>query len=85
MPRRYSKTERKQRFIARYPWCRYCGSPNELTIDHVVPLSKGGKKGAQNWQVLCLECNRLKADNIAGFTAEQLAVLEHRMRRRAAG
>jgi 5-methylcytosine-specific restriction endonuclease McrA len=51
------------------PWCTSCGSPgtaaNPLTIDHIVPLSKGGTNARENLMVLCYRCNRLKSDAIA--------------------
>lgn len=28
-----------------------------MTIDHIVPLSKGGKNGLYNLQVCCISCN----------------------------
>lgn len=31
-----------------------------LTVDHKVPLAKGGKNGLYNLQVCCNECNRSK-------------------------
>lgn len=31
-----------------------------LTIDHIVPLSKGGKNGLYNLQVCCNTCNKDK-------------------------
>lgn len=34
-----------------------------LTIDHIVPKSKGGRNAAENLQVLCNRCNRAKADS----------------------
>lgn len=33
-----------------------------LTIDHIVPISKGGKHGLYNLQVCCNECNKLKGN-----------------------
>lgn len=33
-----------------------------LTIDHIVPLSKGGKNGLYNLQVCCNKCNMKKAN-----------------------
>ncbi len=29
-----------------------------LTIDHVIPLCKGGKNGLYNLQVCCISCNQ---------------------------
>jgi 5-methylcytosine-specific restriction protein A len=40
--------------------CRYCGrrfSPDELTMDHVVPLVKGGRSTKGNCVPACKECN----------------------------
>lgn len=37
----------------------------ELTIDHIVPTSKGGPDIETNWQVLCLSCNQLKGEDVS--------------------
>lgn len=37
--------------------CRRCGSDRLLSIDHVIPLSKGGLHHPINFQTLCLPCN----------------------------
>jgi 5-methylcytosine-specific restriction endonuclease McrA len=45
--------------------CQYCGvqpGPEELTIDHVVPRSAGGKSAWENCVLACVECNKRKAD-----------------------
>ncbi len=44
--------------------CAYCGCTNRflLSIDHIVPLSKGGKDDESNMQATCRICNGLKAD-----------------------
>jgi len=42
--------------------CRYCGATQNLELDHVVPLSRGGTNTAQNLQVLCARCIRSKAN-----------------------
>ena len=42
--------------------CRCCGSEENLTIDHVRPLSRGGKNVKSNMQTLCFGCNQEKAD-----------------------
>lgn len=39
-------------------------SDNQLTADHVIPLSMGGSRGADNLQVLCRDCNSTKKDTL---------------------
>ena len=43
--------------------CYYCGSnvgPKNLTMDHIVPLSRGGKSKKGNIVPACKECNNKK-------------------------
>jgi 5-methylcytosine-specific restriction endonuclease McrA len=45
--------------------CQYCGlqpGPEELTVDHVVPRSRGGVSSWENCVLACVECNKRKAD-----------------------
>ncbi|MDJ0713475.1 MAG: HNH endonuclease [Prochloraceae cyanobacterium] len=42
--------------------CQYCGSRKKLTIDHVIPLSKGGKHSWENVVIACEPCNSRKGD-----------------------
>lgn len=42
--------------------CQYCGSSQDLTIDHVVPRSRGGRDSWQNLVAACNECNLQKGD-----------------------
>lgn len=43
--------------------CIYCGqTPDKLTQDHVVPLSKGGTHTASNIVPACLPCNSSKGN-----------------------
>lgn len=46
--------------------CLKCGCPHSLTIDHVIPLSKGGKNHVDNYQTLCRKCNSKKGNTIGG-------------------
>lgn len=46
-----------------YEWrCAYCGEGGRLTIDHLVPLSRGGSDGIENLIPACLSCNSSKHD-----------------------
>jgi len=43
--------------------CHYCGMkfpPKELTMDHLVPLARGGKSTRGNLVPCCKECNNRK-------------------------
>lgn len=45
--------------------CQYCGKQpgsEELTIDHVIPRSKGGPTSWENCTLCCVDCNRRKAN-----------------------
>lgn len=45
--------------------CMYCGRrphPDHLTIDHVIPRSRGGAHVWENCVTACLDCNAKKAD-----------------------
>ena len=42
--------------------CTYCGSKRNLTIDHIIPKSKGGQNTWMNLVTCCSSCNRLKGD-----------------------
>lgn len=43
--------------------CQYCGSSKDLTLDHVVPKSKGGKSTWTNLVTACKKCNAKKGDD----------------------
>ncbi len=43
--------------------CQYCGASGEpLTLDHVVPVSRGGKHDWTNLVTSCVTCNNAKGD-----------------------
>lgn len=42
--------------------CQYCGSTKKLTLDHVIPRSKGGKHTWDNVVIACERCNSRKGD-----------------------
>lgn len=44
--------------------CQYCGSIKNLTLDHIVPKSKGGKNTWDNLVVACHSCNAKKGDKM---------------------
>jgi len=45
--------------------CSCCGTPiglSDMTVEHVIPISKGGTNDMGNMVALCNTCNRLKDD-----------------------
>ncbi len=47
--------------------CAHCGKKldfKEATIEHVIPLSKGGTNKKENFVILCETCNKAKSDDI---------------------
>jgi 5-methylcytosine-specific restriction endonuclease McrA len=49
--------------------CQYCGdrfSTEELTYDHILPRSRGGKTAWENIVTCCIDCNRKKGGRTPG-------------------
>ena len=66
IPRDTHKRKITRRAVfARDGWmCQYCGARTSLTVDHVIPRSKGGGSGWDNIVASCAPCNRRKADRL---------------------
>ena len=47
--------------------CAICGTEARLTIDHIIPLTRGGSKSSDNLQVLCHSCNSIKGTKTLPF------------------
>lgn len=70
--------------------CAYCGSKKDLTIDHVIPRSRGGRNTWTNLVACCQKCNLKKGDKTPeearmhlrvkpyepGYMAENSVILE---------
>ncbi|MBE6794863.1 MAG: HNH endonuclease [Ruminococcaceae bacterium] len=59
--------------------CKLCGREAndgvKLEVDHIVPISKGGKTTMSNLQTLCKECNRGKRDKYNECNVNNVGVL----------
>jgi len=45
--------------------CAYCGIKSKsLTVDHVIPLSRGGKSNFENCVAACKKCNAKKGNKL---------------------
>jgi 5-methylcytosine-specific restriction endonuclease McrA len=66
LPRDSHKRKITRRAVfARDEWqCQYCGARTSLTVDHVIPRSKGGGSGWDNIVASCAPCNRRKGDRL---------------------
>ena len=53
--------------------CQYCGARSKLTIDHVIPRSKGGTDSWENLVVACSSCNTKKGSMFLEQTGMKLA------------
>lgn len=42
--------------------CQYCGVTTNLTLDHLIPKSKGGRSSWTNLVTACRSCNSKKGD-----------------------
>ena len=74
----------RARVLKKTPWwknrrargrCQYCGASfpaRELTMDHVVPLVRGGKSVKSNLVPCCKACNMLKQDLVPSEWQEYL-------------
>ncbi|PZO86948.1 MAG: HNH endonuclease [Micavibrio aeruginosavorus] len=69
----YVRADRKPAFtrfnvFLRDEWhCQYCGEPfrtNDLTFDHVIPRSRGGKTSWTNIVTACRCCNTIKGHKL---------------------
>jgi 5-methylcytosine-specific restriction endonuclease McrA len=67
----------KARALRQSPWwkrriaagrCHYCGAqvpPRELTMDHIVPVIRGGRSTKGNLVPACKDCNTQKKYRLA--------------------
>jgi 5-methylcytosine-specific restriction endonuclease McrA len=64
VPRAIQRKISRRALFARDGWrCVYCGTTNgRLTLDHVVPRSKGGESIWENVVTACAPCNLRKGD-----------------------
>lgn len=52
--------------------CQYCSSTKNLTLDHIVPKSRGGDDSWENLVVACSTCNTKKGDKFLEQTNMRL-------------
>ena len=57
---RYPKASKRKIMVRDGNQCVYCGAIKNLTIDHIIPKSKGGKNTYENCVTACYTCNNKK-------------------------
>jgi 5-methylcytosine-specific restriction endonuclease McrA len=70
LPRAQVKLNRRNLFARDRNRCQYCGkkfATTDLSIDHIIPRSQGGKNTWENIVCACIRCNTRKG----GRTPEQ--------------
>ena len=79
VPRAIQRRISRRALFARDGWrCVYCGtSTGRLTLDHVVPRSKGGESVWENVVTACAPCNLRKGDRLL----EETGLVLHRLPR----
>lgn len=72
------KSVRKSVFDKYGEICLACGATENITIDHVIPVSKGGRNDISNYQPLCKSCNSKKMDKATDYRKKNNLVI-HKM------
>ena len=74
VPRAIQRKISRRALFARDGWrCVYCGTTSgRLTLDHVVPRSRGGDSVWENVVTACAACNLRKADRLLEETHMRL-------------
>ncbi|MDP6461296.1 MAG: HNH endonuclease [Gemmatimonadota bacterium] len=65
IPRRRVPFNRRNLFERDRSTCQYCGKhedPETMTIDHILPRSRGGTSSWKNCVIACVHCNLKKRD-----------------------
>jgi 5-methylcytosine-specific restriction endonuclease McrA len=65
IPQQSRALSRKNILLRDRNTCQFCGrvfSSSELTLDHVVPRSRGGRSSWENLVACCYHCNNSKGD-----------------------
>ena len=64
-PVRTKEPSRKNILLRDHNTCQYCGRvfpPQDLTLDHIAPRSRGGDSAWENLVTCCRSCNNRKGD-----------------------
>ncbi|MDJ1180211.1 HNH endonuclease signature motif containing protein [Roseofilum sp. BLCC_M91] len=45
-------------------WCGCILSPQQITLDHQIPRSKGGSNSLENLRICCFSCNNQRGNSL---------------------
>lgn len=62
VPYRKVELSRKNIFRRDAHTCQYCGNKHDLTLDHILPKSRGGPDTWENLVTACKSCNNIKGN-----------------------
>ena len=82
--RRYRANKHKKRRGEAQGWrCRYCDAdvsgPRMASVDHTIPLARGGSDEYENTQIVCRACNSSKGDRTDEEYREMLGAVSVRL------
>lgn len=64
------KRSKKRQLVERYGyecrcyWCRSSFPIEQLTLDHLLPISRGGSNRLENLRLACRSCNQLRGNSL---------------------
>lgn len=61
-------------FVLKIKYCVYCGGTENLHIDHIHPMNKGGNSVRENLTRACNRCNGIKSDALLFDFYERVGV-----------
>ncbi len=71
--RRQSYKSVRSRLLRKSPFCHWCGwglTAETATIEHIIPLSRGGLNNANNMRLACEPCNKRRGSDMPELTKE---------------
>ncbi|HBQ97919.1 MULTISPECIES: HNH endonuclease signature motif containing protein [unclassified Roseofilum] len=53
-----------EQFGTRCYWCECILSPEEITLDHLIPKKHGGSNSLENLRITCFSCNNQRGHSL---------------------